>query len=116
MRRALTGLRWLATLPEMHIVALGGGGFAMEPENPLLDDYILSLARNRSPRVCFVPTASGDSESYTLRFFEAFADKDCTPTYLPPFNRKAGNLRDFVIRQDVRTMMGNPIAAQTTSD
>lgn len=23
-----------------QIIALGGGGFSMEPENPLLDDYI----------------------------------------------------------------------------
>jgi peptidase E len=85
----------------MHIVALGGGGFSMEPENPLLDNYILSLARNRSPRVCFVPTASGDSENYTLRFFDAFAGKDCTPSFLPLFKRKPGNLHDFVLRQDV---------------
>ena len=33
-----------------HIVALGGGGFAMEPDNPALDDYILSLARVPKPR------------------------------------------------------------------
>lgn len=85
----------------MHIVALGGGAFSMEPENPLLDDYILSLARNRSPRVCFVPTGSGDSESYTLRFFDAFAGRACRPSYLPLFKRKAGSLRDFVFRQDV---------------
>jgi len=26
------------------IVAMGGGGFMMEPDNPLLDDYVLSLA------------------------------------------------------------------------
>ncbi|MBM7693382.1 peptidase E [Peribacillus deserti] len=25
-----------------QIIALGGGGFSMEPENPLLDLYILS--------------------------------------------------------------------------
>jgi len=28
-------------MPERQIVALGGGGFSMEPDNPLLDDYIL---------------------------------------------------------------------------
>jgi dipeptidase E len=27
-----------------NIVALGGGGFSIEPENPRLDDFILSLA------------------------------------------------------------------------
>ena len=38
-----------------HVIALGGGGFSMEPENPLLDEYVLSHARGR--RVCFVGTA-----------------------------------------------------------
>lgn len=85
----------------MQIVAIGGGGFSMEPENPLLDNYILSLARHRSPRVCFLPTASADSESYTLRFLDAFGGRDCKPSYLPLFKRRAENLRDFLLRQDV---------------
>ena len=33
------------TVSEGQIVAMGGGGFSMEPENPLLDRYVLSLAR-----------------------------------------------------------------------
>jgi dipeptidase E len=38
---------------EPQIVAMGGGGFAMEPENLLLEQYVLSLSRNRiRPRVC----------------------------------------------------------------
>ena len=28
------------TDPTPTIVAMGGGGFMMEPENPLLDDYL----------------------------------------------------------------------------
>ena len=44
-----------------EIIAMGGGGFMMEPENPLLDDFILGRARRQPARVCFVPTASGDS-------------------------------------------------------
>ncbi len=50
-----------------HIVALGGGGFSMEA-SPVLDDYILGLARGEKPRICFVPTASGDSDNYIVRF------------------------------------------------
>ena len=38
-------------------MAMGGGGFSMEPDNPLLDDFVLSLARRQPARVCFVPTA-----------------------------------------------------------
>jgi hypothetical protein len=42
-----------------QIVAFGGGGFSMEPGNPLLDDYVLSLAASPRPKVCFLPTSSG---------------------------------------------------------
>jgi len=85
----------------MQIVALGGGGFSMEPENPLLDDYILSLARTRRPRVCFVPTAGGDSDNYILRYYDAFARRNCTANYLPLFSRRDKDLRGFVLEQDV---------------
>ena len=32
----------------------------MEPDNPALDDFILTLPEAREPRVLFLPTASGD--------------------------------------------------------
>ena len=38
-----------------QIIAMGGGGFSMEEENPLLDQYILRQARKSRPKVCFVP-------------------------------------------------------------
>lgn len=49
-----------------QIIALGGGGFSMEPENPLLDLYVLGQAKSTTPKVCFLPTASGDAENYIL--------------------------------------------------
>jgi dipeptidase E len=51
-----------------HIVAIGGGGFSMEPDNPLLDRFVLALARRTPARVCFVATASGDADGYVARF------------------------------------------------
>lgn len=83
------------------VVAMGGGGFSMEPENPLLDEYILSLAEVPRPKVCFVPTASGDADSYVARFYRAFSAFDCQPTDLPLFTRAAGDLESFVLSQDV---------------
>ena len=67
---------------------MGGGGFSMEPENPLLDEFVLSLARSERPRVCFVPTASGDAESYVAGFYRAFSAFDCRPSDLSLFARK----------------------------
>ena len=73
----------------------------MEPENPLLDRFVLSLARSARPRVCFVPTASGDAEAYVASFYRAFSAFDCAPTDLQLFARTVGDLRAFVLEQDV---------------
>ena len=45
-----------------QIVAFGGGGFSDGCANPLLDEYVLGLADVARPRVCFLPTASGDAD------------------------------------------------------
>jgi dipeptidase E len=89
-------------MAERHIVAMGGGGFSMEPRNPKLDDFVLSLARRkRRPRVCFVGTASGDSDSYIRRFHEAFPPSRAAATHLTFFERTIPDLKEFVMDQDV---------------
>ena len=84
-----------------RIVAMGGGGFSMEPGNPLLDDFVLSLARRTPPRVCFVATASGDAPTYVADFYRAFAVRDCRPSDVPLFARRIADLRTHVLGQDV---------------
>jgi dipeptidase E len=88
---------------DRHIVAMGGGGFSMEPENPLLDDFVVELARARSglerPRVCFIPTASGDAPMYVRNFYDAFAGK-AEASWLPLFTRDRRDLRAFLLAQD----------------
>ncbi|RPI41411.1 MAG: peptidase E, partial [Betaproteobacteria bacterium] len=56
-----------------RIVAIGGGGFMMEPGPSALDEYVLGLARAHRPRVCFVPTASGDAEKHLAKYYADFA-------------------------------------------
>jgi peptidase E len=90
---------------------MGGGGFSMEPENPLLDEFVLSLARSARPRVCFLPTASGDSERYVARFYRAFAALDCRASDLLLFDRSIGDLRSFVLAQDVLYVGGGNTAS-----
>ena len=89
---------------------MGGGGFSMEPENPLLDDFALSLARTARPRVCFLATASGDAEPYRLAFFRAFATKPCEPVDLPLFPRPPRDLRGLLLAQDVIYVGGGSTA------
>ena len=68
-----------------QIFAMGGGGFSMEPENLLLDKYILGLSQKERPKVCFVPTASGDSDRYIVRFYSTYVNLPCQPSHLSLF-------------------------------
>jgi len=84
-----------------RIVALGGGGFSMEPRNPRLDRFLLGLTKRAKPRVLFVPTASGDAADYIARFYKAYAKHPCTPSHLPLFNRDGRDLRSTILKQDM---------------
>ena len=91
-------------MSEPTIVAMGGGGFSMEPDNPLLDDHVLGLARagrgRERPRVCFLATASGDSDRYIATFYAAFARRS-EATHLALFIRTVDDLEAFLLDQDV---------------
>jgi dipeptidase E len=84
-----------------QIVAMGGGGFSMEPENLRLDRFILSTAAVPQPKVCFVGTASGDAQMYIDNFYAAFRTLPCAPAYLSLFKPPTTDLRSFVLEQDV---------------
>src|ERR1700690_4450835 len=76
-----------STAPQ--IVALGGGGFSMEKDGSLLDDYVLSLLGSSRPRVCFLPTASGDADHYVVRFYRRFSS-GCEASHVSLFRRDQG--------------------------
>jgi len=85
------------------ILAMGGGGFTMEPSNPALDDFILTLAAAREPRILFLPTASGDPNAQIHAFRAAFGDRACRPVHLSLFRleQQRRDLRELILSQDV---------------
>jgi dipeptidase E len=98
-------------MAERHVVALGGGGFsdwagAVTP----LDRFILSLAPREEPRVCFVPTASGDAALYVERFYAAFSQIPCRPSHLSLFGPPYPRLPDKLLEQDVIYVGGGSTA------
>ena len=82
---------------------MGGGGFTMEPANPLLDDFVLSLADRPEPRILFLPTASGDTTAQINAFLDRFADRPCVHEHLALFRLRDAerSLRETVLGQDV---------------
>jgi peptidase E len=85
------------------VFAMGGGGFAMEPTNPLLDDFVLALAGAKQPRILFLPTASGDTNAQINAFRARFADRLCVPEHLSLFRLRDArrSLRETVLAQDI---------------
>jgi dipeptidase E len=92
------------------IFAMGGGGFTMEPSNPLLDDFVLSLAAPhtahrtpREPRILFLPTASGDTTAQIEAFHARYGERFCRPEHLSLFrlHELRRPLAEVVLEQDI---------------
>ena len=94
------------------IVTLGGGGFSMSDDGAsAIDDLVLDLSGARTPRVCFVPTASGDADSYCERFEQAFTGRART-SVLSLFCADPWGYRDpsMLLEQDVVYVGGGSTA------
>ncbi|MEU7580087.1 peptidase E [Streptomyces sp. NPDC041068] len=91
----------MAVVPERRVVLLGGG-FSIDADG-LLDDWVLDQVRAPRPKVCFVPTASGDAPAYVEQFLAAFQPRSCEPDVLRLFRRELDDdgLRTFLLSQDV---------------
>ena len=83
-----------------QIIALGGGGFSMTPDNLALDRYILASCSARRPKVCFLGQASAESPDYALRFYRAFLNLGAEPSDLTLFQNTPQDVREHLLRQD----------------
>jgi dipeptidase E len=83
----------------------------MEPGNTLLDDYVLGLTGKARPRVCFLPTASGDADHYVVRFYRAFDAARCEPSHVSLFRREqaAGDMHEHLLSCDLIYVGGGSV-------
>jgi dipeptidase E len=67
---------------------MGGGGFTMRQQDrsDALDRFVLQLTGKEVPRICFLPTASGDPRDQVTRFYEQFGGWPCRPSILSLFH------------------------------
>ena len=83
-----------------NIVAIGGGGFGRSIGSLEIEKYIISLISKKRPKICFIPTASGESSMYKLNFYRAFSKLDCITSHIDFFSRTE-NLEEKVLTQDI---------------
>jgi dipeptidase E len=95
-----------------RIVAMGGGGYSTDPDNPLLDRFVVELAarRRRKPAVCYLGTAAGEQERFSEMFLRSYARLDCRPVELSLFWREVEDLRGFLLGCDAVLVGGGNTA------
>jgi dipeptidase E len=89
------------------IIAIGGGeigrpGFPIETTK--IDKEIIKLTNKKSPRLLFLPTASGDSESYFQTVEKYFGKKlkcKVDVLYLSKTNFSKNQVRDTILSSDI---------------
>jgi dipeptidase E len=86
-----------------RILALGGHEFDRRAGNDAICDLIVELADSPRPRICLLPTASGDPEDQIARFKRAFGERDCEPSVISLFRlgENPVDLRQELLGQDV---------------
>src|SRR5688572_17718752 len=83
-----------------HIVALGGLR-ARPGARPPIVDYLLALTGKSRPRVCLIPTATGDRAEGIVQFHTRLAGTPAERTHLALFDRTVRDIRGFLLGQDL---------------
>ena len=83
-----------------QIISIGGGGFGRSLGELRIEKYIISQCKSNKPKICFIPTATGDDSGYINNFYRAFNALDCIPSDISFFKRTI-NLREHILNQDI---------------
>jgi dipeptidase E len=95
-----------AATPVRRILALGGHEFSSRPPDRAVCELLLRLAGERGgerPRICILPTASGDTSELIGSFYAAFSERSCEPSDVSLFRlgHRPLALRDHLLSQDL---------------
>ena len=87
----------------MTILALGGHEFSRKQGNEAIRDYMLALSEGAEPRVCLLPTASGDPTEQIAAFRASLGDVDCDVSHVSLFRLEADviDLAEHLLAQDL---------------
>jgi peptidase E len=100
--------------PKRPIMVVGGGAFGLETSGGALEEHWLGLARavggRDRPRVCLIPTATGDDETVIDHFAEVFAHS-AEVSHLALFDRTIEDIPAHLLAQDAIYVYGGNTAS-----
>ncbi|GGF31728.1 putative peptidase YgaJ [Marmoricola endophyticus] len=93
-----------------RVLAYAGGGWMAGDRGSALDAHLLSLTGRERPRICLVPTASGDADSVIELFHDSFPPERAEASVLTLFPREVDDIEAFLAAQDVVYVGGGSTA------
>ena len=82
-----------------QVIAIGGGGFGRTQDSNLIEQFILDQTFKKNPKICFIPTATGDLDPYIVNYYSVFSKLNCEATHISFFKRTI-NLEEHILNQD----------------
>jgi len=85
------------------ILALGGHEFSRRRGNEAIVEYMLALLAPERPRICLLPTASGDATDQIHAFRNSLGERDCELSHLSLFRLEQApvTVRELLLSQDL---------------
>ena len=95
-------------MPTPRIVALGGHEFRPRPGDLAIVRHLLDLTGAERPRVCLLPTASGDPQEGIGSFHTVLGSRECEASHISLFRleRERVDLREHLLEQDLIYVAG----------
>ena len=95
--------------PSPRILAIGGAWLGARSTDGPLFRFLLDLTGEARPRVCLIPTASGDNTAYIADFYATLA-QHTEATHLELFGRTVEDVEAFLLDQDAIYVTGGNTA------
>lgn len=83
-----------------NIIAMGGA-YWDPPSNLKIERYILAQSGKPNPSICFLPNASNDPASATLRAYVTFAQLECRMSHLNLMAPPTADIESYIMGKDV---------------
>jgi dipeptidase E len=89
-----------------HVFAIGDNGFVADPHTHGLYQTILKTSGKTKPKVCLIPTASGDAADYMNAFHAMFQNYACELSQVSLFRGDREDIETQLLDQDVIYVTG----------
>ena len=96
-------------MTDKQIITFGGLRPTRGGTHPLIN-YVISLSKKDRPKVCFIPTATGDAASSLVAFYDRFPASHSQRSHLALFNRTVSNIEEYLLGQDIIMVSGGNTA------